>query len=313
MQNFQSEQQTQTLACLERTAPLPASIRPQLAVQAATPPTGAGWLHEVKFDGFRTLAFVELGRVRLVTRGGHDWTHRYASVARALRELPCRAAVLDGEMTAPGPDGHTRLDAMQKALSEGNDGALRYYAFDLLHLDGQDMSSQPLSARKAALEACVARARSDHVALSRTSSDGVELFSRVCDLGLEGIVSKREDSPYVQSRSASWMKVKRGETGAFRVAGFLSNRQGQVSSAILAELRDGAVSYSCRAIVSADRRALYDCLTRRERPHPAIAGAPRIAGARWIAPELTADVYFHGRNARGTPRAPVMRGLLEPA
>src|SRR5215831_5822424 len=111
--------------------PMPAKWKPQLAVLAETPPKGEGWLHEIKYDGYRTLVFFEAGKVRLITRNGLDWTHRYGALAKAFAKLPCKSAILDGEVVVQDPRGVTSLDLLERALSEGDSHVMTYFAFDL--------------------------------------------------------------------------------------------------------------------------------------------------------------------------------------
>jgi bifunctional non-homologous end joining protein LigD len=285
----------------------PPSWRPQLAVQATAPPAGDGWLHEVKFDGYRTLAFGNRGQVRLVTRRGLDWTHRYGPLANVLAGLPCDTAILDGEVAVPGDDGVTSLDYLQRALLEGRTDQLAYYAFDLPYLNGEDLSPRPLAERQAALRDLLNVGPGGPTALrySAPSRDGEALFDWACRTGAEGIVSKRADAPYVQARSASWVKVKREETNPFAVVGFLTNQPRCVSSLILAEARENGLTYSCRSSVGAQGRDLYGSLEAIQRATSPIA-VPPIKGACWVEPIRTASIRFHGRNARQTPRAPVL-------
>jgi ATP-dependent DNA ligase len=122
-------------------APLPAKFKPQLATPADAAPQGKGWIHEIKYDGYRTLVFFEAGKVRLITRNGHDWTHRYGALAKAFEKLPCRSAILDGEVVVQDARGVSTLDLLEQALSEGASHAMTYFAFDLVYLDGHDLSA----------------------------------------------------------------------------------------------------------------------------------------------------------------------------
>ena len=201
-------------------APMPARWKPQLAAQADAAPQGEGWLHEIKYDGYRTLGFIENGTVRLITRNGHDWTHRYGSLAKGFAKLPCKNAILDGEVVVQDPRGISSLNLLEAALEGGGDGsAFTYFAFDLPYLDGYDLSAAKLLDRKAALAGLVDPVidekspiqLSDHI-----EGDGAALFAQASRLGLEGIVSKKADARYVQTRSTSWVKVKRVDVGDLR-------------------------------------------------------------------------------------------------
>ena len=297
-------------------APMPAKWKPQLAATADTPPRGPGWIHEIKYDGYRTLVFFDGGQVRLITRNGHDWTNRYSALAKAFQKLPCKSAILDGEVVVQDARGVTALDLLERALSEGDSHAMTYFAFDLVHLDGHDLSAVPLTARKRALEGLIGPLMdakspiqfSDHI-----EGDGEPLFAQASRMGLEGIVSKKADARYVQARSQSWVKVKRVEVGSFVVIGFLANMPKAASSLIVAEERGGELVYACRVgsgIGDAKARELYKVLSTATRDTP-IVPVPKTPGAVWVEPRWTAEVGYRSRSAIDSPRAPVLMGFAE--
>jgi DNA ligase D len=292
-------------------APMPAKWRPQLATPAEGPPKTPGWIHEIKYDGYRTLIFIENGAVRLITRNGHDWTARYGSLAKPFAKLACANAIIDGEVVVQDARGVTSLDLLERALADGDTNAFTYFAFDLPFLDGCDLSAAHLIDRKQALAGLIAPLIDDRspVQISEhIDGDGEALFAQASRLGLEGIVSKKADARYVQARSASWLKVKRVEIGAFVVIGFLSNMPKAASSLILAEERDGELVYACRAgsgISDAKARELYAAFAGDLRPTPAIT-VPRTPGAQWIEPNWTAEIGYRSRSAGDAPRAPVL-------
>lgn len=292
-------------------APMPSRWRPQLAAEAGAAPKGKGWVHEIKYDGYRTLVFVENGKARLVTRNGHDWTARYGALAKVFEKLKCKTAVLDGEVVVQDPRGVTSLDLLEHALAEGQSHAFTYFAFDLPYLDGYDLSAARLIDRKQALlglvDPLVGGASplqfSEHV-----EGDGGALFVQASRMGIEGIVSKRADARYVQARSSSWVKVKRVEVGDFVVIGFLSNMPRSASSLILAEERDGELVYACRVgsgISDVTARELYAALSKAERETP-VTASPRTAGAHWVEPLWSAEIGYRSRSTRNAPRAPVL-------
>ena len=135
-----------------RRGPLPDEVRPQLATPAARVPDGEEWLHEIKFDGYRTIVRLERGEARLITRSGLDWTDRYGHLAKAFAALPCKQALIDGEVVVQDERGIASFAALQDALSEGRTHELTFFAFDLLHLDGYDLTATPLIERKRVLE-----------------------------------------------------------------------------------------------------------------------------------------------------------------
>jgi DNA ligase D len=296
-----------------KAAPFPARFKPQLATPATTVPHGAGWIYEIKYDGYRTLVFFEAGKVRLVTRNGHDWTDRYGVLAKAFERLDCKSAILDGEVVVQDPRGVTSIDLLERALSERATHAFTYFAFDLCHLDGYDLTGCKLSDRKAALDGLIGPlidARSPVQISEHIEGDGDLLLAQASRMGLEGVVSKKADSRYVQMRSASWVKVKRVEIGDFTVVGFLSNMPKAASSLLLAEEREGELVYAGRVgsgIGDARARELYAALAPFERDAPVVA-VPKTPGARWVAPEITAEVGYRVRSVQLAPREPVLMG-----
>jgi DNA ligase D len=294
-------------------APMPAKWRPQLATAADMAPRGKGWVHEIKHDGYRTLVFFEAGQARLITRNGHDWTYRYGALARALEALPCKSAILDGEVVVQDPRGVTSLDLLEKALSEGDSHAMTYFAFDLVYLDGYDLSNVKLIDRKAALAGLISPlidARSPIQFSEHVEGDGQALFAEASRMGLEGIVSKRADARYLQGRSTSWVKVKKVEVGAFIVIGFISNMPRAATSLILAEERDGELVYASRVgsgIGDGKARELYDALSKRRRDAP-VTPVPKTPGANWVEPAWTVELGYRSRSAQDAPRAPVFLG-----
>lgn len=295
-------------------APFPQRIAPQLAVLAQSPPAQAGWVHEIKYDGYRMLAHIADGAVVLRSRNGLDWTHRCRALARALAALPCASAVLDGEVAVQDAQGVTRLDLLERALADGRDGALVFFAFDLVFLNGWDLSGAALCDRKAALRALLAPALgpkspvqySDHV-----EGDGAALFAHASRLGLEGVVSKRADARYVQARAPSWVKVKRVETALLPVIGFTTNAPKAVAALILAEEREDGLAYCCRAgsgISDAKAEELYELLRADLRAAPVVA-VPKTPKAHWVEPHWLAEIGYRGRSAAHTPRAPTFLRL----
>jgi bifunctional non-homologous end joining protein LigD len=186
---------------------LPAGfIAPCLPTSAPQPPSGDGWLHEIKHDGFRVIARKEGKRVMLYSRPGNDLTHRFPLIVEALAELRSRSCIIDGEAVACGDDGVASFDRIRY---RHHDADVFLYAFDLIELDGDDLRRDPLAVRKATLASLLARAApglrlNEHL----DEEDGPLVFQHACKLGLEGIVSKRRNSPYRSGRSLDWIKSK---------------------------------------------------------------------------------------------------------
>jgi bifunctional non-homologous end joining protein LigD len=183
----------------------------ELATLVDAPPAGDQWLHEIKFDGYRLLAFLADDEVRLRTRNGNDCTRKFPSLYASVAKLKAKSAVLDMEAVVLDSAGKSSFQAMQQALGEsGNRQSIQGYVFDLLYLDGKDIARQPLTARKKALEVLLKKSisanylhYSDHV-----GGHGADMIAKSCSMGLEGIVSKLANSPYHPGRQGSWLKAK---------------------------------------------------------------------------------------------------------
>ncbi len=170
-------------------------IAPSLPTLVNTPPEGAAWLHEVKHDGFRTMLLIDRGQVRAYTRNGFDWTDRYRSVVRPAAALPCRTAILDGEIVVQDKRGASDFEALQAALSSRR-GELLFYAFDLLHLNGKDIQERPVIERRATLKTLLSEDATSRLQFSdEFVGDGAALFRACAEHRLEGIVSKLTSSP----------------------------------------------------------------------------------------------------------------------
>jgi ATP-dependent DNA ligase len=178
------------------TAALPQWIRPQLTQLVDAAPDGDQWLHEIKFDGYRMHARLDRGAVKLLTRTGLDWTHKYPAIATAVSALGARQAYLDGELCGVGPDGITSFSMIQLASDSGNAGALVFFLFDLLYVDGEDLMARPLIERKTRLAALLSNVPSSLHYCDHQIGRGREFHKQACAMSLEGIVSKRADAPY---------------------------------------------------------------------------------------------------------------------
>ena len=297
-------------------APMPGELPPQLASSADVPPAGDGWLHEIKFDGYRTIARVNAGDVQLITRSGIDWTRRYGDLPRAFAALPAKSAIIDGEIVVLDDKGISRFAGLQDALSSGPGNRLVFYAFDLLYLDGIDLRGVELEKRKAVLAQLLAGHLtgtsaiqfSDHVAGS-----GAELYEHASELGLEGIVSKRADAKYVSGRSTTWVKAKARMTGEFVIAGYTASKvAGGLGALIVAQWVEGELVYRGKVGTGFDVGTMADLLSRLERLRD--GGVALDRGAKdviWVKPVLTAKIHYANLTTDGSLRHAVFKGLRE--
>jgi bifunctional non-homologous end joining protein LigD len=296
------------------TAAFPAPIAPQLAGTMQTPPKDENWLHEIKLDGYRTMAYIEDGKARLLTRASLDWSHRYGDLPAAFSRLDVKSAVIDGEIVVLDDKGISHFSLLQEALSAGAGERLVFFAFDLLYLDGWDLRGVRLDERKALLAQLMAGDTtgalhySDHIA-----GDPTALLANAIDLGLEGIISKKAAAPYQSKRSESWVKIKAPKAESFVIAGFIrSVATGGLASLALAEWVDGELVYRGKVGTGFDADDLSTLLVRLEtmRSDDApLAGAPR--DVVWVTPVLTANIVYANRTREGLLRHAVFKGLRE--
>ncbi len=296
----------------------PEFLPPQLALEATRPPNDAGWLHELKLDGYRIQARKDGQQVKLLTRKGLDWTHRMRTVAAAAARLPVESATLDGEVVVLGEDGTTSFADLQAAFQEGAERDLTYFCFDLLHLNGRDTRGLPLRRRKELLAEVLAGG-DEVVRLSEhIETGGEEMFHKACELHAEGIVSKRAGAKYVAGRGGDWVKSKCLREQEFVIGGYTFSSEGEdrVGSLLLGYYRDGELMYAGRTgtgFTQKTRRELRKRLGAMEITAAPFARMPTDArrDARWVQPKLVAQVRFATWTADDLVRQAAFLGLRE--
>lgn len=305
--------------------PLDRRLVPMLATSAEAPFDSPAFSYEPKWDGVRTLAFVDGGVVRLQTRNLLDCTSQYPE-AHGIAEALTGAyqAIVDGEIVALDEQGVPSFQRLQPRMHVQDESAVkrlrrstpvRYHVFDLLWVDGKDLSREPLRERQRLLEAAVtpmgAIARSEPFV-----GTGKALFEAVRERGLEGIVAKRLDSPYTYGRSPSWIKIKSQRTLDCVIGGWTAGeggRQNTLGALLIGVYRDGKLTPVGHVGTGFDERTLRDLLTKlkeRESPTPPFHTVPRVnRPARWCLPELVCEVQYTELTHDGTLRHPTFRGL----
>lgn len=299
---------------------LPRFVEPCLATLQDKPPAGDAWLHEVKFDGYRLQARISAGKVKLLTRTGLDWTERFGErIANALAALPCKAALIDGEVVALGENGISSFSALQAALSEGKTANLFFFAFDLLHLDGANLQSEPLLARKEQLEELLKAADLDSPL--RYSEHFIEpgqtMLRHACRMGLEGVISKRAEAPYRSGRGRDWIKSKCTQRQEFVIAGYVPSKaaRNQLGSLVLGYHEDGELKPAGRVGTGFTRssaaalKKTLDVIATKASPFRGEAGRER--GIVWVEPALVAEIAFGSWTASKTLRHSAFLGLRE--
>lgn len=300
--------------------PWPGFVPPALARLKPSPPAGAGWVHEIKFDGYRLQARIRGGKVTLLTRSGQDWTGRFGeAVPAALAALPVRDAILDGELVVEGAGGASDFGNLQADLSAGRSDRFLYYLFDALYLEDADLRKRPLHERKARLASLLDGA-GDPLRLSEPfEADGEVILRHACRLSLEGLVSKRQDAAYPSGRTGAWIKSKCAARQEFVVAGYMPSTVSRdlVGSLVLGTYQEGKLVHVGRVGTGFSRAVAESLATRLEaitRKTPPFAARPSADAARgvvWVTPKLVAEVEFRAWTAEGLLRHAAFRGLRE--
>jgi bifunctional non-homologous end joining protein LigD len=294
----------------------PPPFRPvQLASLVDTVPDGNRWLHEMKYDGYRLLLALGSGTARAYTRSGLDWSDKFAGLLDAALELNVGTALIDGEAVVLDADGRSSFQALQGAL-KGAPDRIDYFAFDLLELDGEDLTGLPLVERKARLRALIPdnheRLRfSDHII-----GKGEKLLGQFCAAGLEGVISKQVEGHYVGARSGGWLKTKCIRRQEFVVVGWTpSDKSRLFRSLILGVHEDGVLRYAGKVGTGFNTDEIFR-LMEMMKPlarKTATVKAPRaeVRGAHWIEPKLVAEIAYTEMTNEGTLRHPSYLGLRE--
>jgi bifunctional non-homologous end joining protein LigD len=287
----------------------------QLATLVDAVPPGNRWLHEMKYDGYRLLVAVGAGEARAYTRSGLDWTDRFAGIAEEAAKLGVRSALIDGEAVVMDANGRSSFQALQGAL-KGAPGTIDYFAFDLLELNGEDLTQLPLTERKAKLREILPddnpRLRySDHIV-----GNGEKLLAQFCAADLEGVISKRADARYVGSRSGGWLKTKCIKRQEFVVVGWTpSDKSRLFRSLILGVHEKGVLRYAGKVGTGFSTDEIFrlmETMKPLEQKEPPVK-APRaeVRGAHWLKPKLVAEIAYTEMTNEGTLRHPSYLGLRE--
>lgn len=300
-------------------AALPAKLEPQLATQAASLPKGDDWIVETKFDGYRLLTRIENGNVMLFTRGGHDWTSKLKSLAAELKGL---SAWLDGEIVVL-KDGLPDFSALQNAIDSASSGSIVYFLFDLIYLDGKDLRKVPLRTRRTLLAQLVGEP-SERIRISEDfAAPPAQIFKAACELGLEGLIFKRPDAPYVSARTQTWLKAKCSLRQEFVICGFINREDSprEVGSLLLAYHVDGQLRHAGNVGTGWDERTGRDLLKRLsalevsspsfapESVKPGRWSKRAPGGEHWVQPVLVAEVAFADWTPEGRVRQAIFKGL----
>ena len=298
----------------------------QLATLVDEAPAGNKWVHEVKFDGYRLLGFVVGGEARLRTRNGNDWTGSFPAIATALKNLKAAEVVLDMEAVILDAEGKSGFQALQEALGEGGrPERIVAYVFDLLHLDGERLTKQPLTERKKKLEALLKRSKpgkslrySEHLAV-----EGAAMHAQACANGLEGLISKLAEAPYVTGRQKAWLKVKCALRQEFIIIGYSAAKTGNraLGALYLGYRKEDALSYAGKVGTGFSMNGAHDLVKRFDKipaAKPVLTraetkgvGAGEWSAVHWVQPIMLCEVAFTEWTGDGRIRHPSFQGLRQ--
>ena len=296
-------------AAIGTKAPYPGFIEPALASSIGKAPSGERWIHEIKFDGYRVQVHLANEAIKIFTRRGHDWTHRFKKIANDAWHISAGSAIIDGEVVAPAADGTTDFSVLQNEL-KGRSTAIVMIAFDLLYLNGYDLRKLPLIERKSLLKKLV-----DKTEIQFSESfevDGREMLKHACKTGLEGVVSKVRDSRYTSGRTNDWVKVTCAQRETLPIAGFALKENRFDGLYIGRQEGDeliyaGKVDHGFDKVSTKDLQARLKPLIRKTQPY-----TKKIAHRGvWVEPSLLAEIEYRAKSAAGKVRHPFFKGIRE--
>lgn len=304
-----------------RQAPMPETMKPQLASLVDEAPSSGNWLYEIKFDGYRILARIEQGKVTLLTRDGKDWTARLPQQAEALVALGASGidtAWLDGEIVVLDEHGVPSFQLLQRAFDQKRDASIIFYLFDVPYLNGIDLRNTPLVERRAMLEKLLAGVPGDALRYSAPMQEAPhKLLDSACRMSMEGLIGKLAESPYVGKRSDTWIKLKCRRRQEFVIGGYTEPQGSRkfFGALLLGVYDDGKLRYAGRVGTGFDRALLHSIhqqlkpLQQDRSPFAQLPAGVKRSGTHWVKPQLVAEVSFSEWTEDHMLRQAVFHGL----
>ena len=302
-------------------AALPDLIKPELATLVEKAPDGE-WSYEIKFDGYRIMARIDHGEVKLFTRNGHDWTQKLPKQAEALASLQLESAWLDGEMVVANEQGVPDFQALQNAFDTGRSGNVLYCVFDMPYLNGVDLREVPVEERRVALATVLKPNENPLLRFSDAFAEEPDaLLNSACQMQMEGLIGKRLGSPYVSRRSSDWIKLKCKHRQEFVVVGYTDPKGARNAfGALLLGLHDrdsGELRYAGKVGTGFNETTLesiYEQLKPLQTKKPSVVNPPSgfdAKGVHWLKPVLLAEIAFAEMTKEGSVRHAVFHGLRD--
>ena len=304
---------------------LPPGLAPQLATLAASVAPGVSWIVENKFDGYRLLARVDGKKIQLFTRNGHDWTAKLQNVAEAVAALGISSGWLDGEIVVMNSHGVPDFNALQNSIDNAKTRDVLYFVFDLPFHDGKDLRSVPLVARRQRLRSLCGEGAGQTVRFSQAFDVApAQMLAAACRLGMEGVIAKRADAPYVSARTDTWLKLKCGHRQEFVVIGYTerAGARGEVGGLLLGYHGDDGALRSAGSVGtgwdSKTGQELHAALVKLKVSAPTVDAATvapgrwsrRVAGSeQWVKPQMVVEVAFGEWTPDGNVRHAVFKGV----
>lgn len=293
--------------------PTPPLLEPQLCTSSRHVPNGDGWLHEIKFDGWRLLCRKEGSSVRLITRGGHDLAAKLPSIQKAIQDLPEESLWLDGELVYLDENGAADFWALHEAVRSGSQKRVFYHVWDMMWNGTADLAMVPLIERKAALREVLRKPAAAIRYTDHFTGGSERFFQAVSDMDLEGIVSKREQSRYYAGqRTRDWRKVKAWRTYSFVVGGLQLNPKGRLEALLVGTEDGSSLRYEGRVEFGLSRlteemRPRFESLISKALP---FSGEWSSRNRTWLRPEMMIEVQaLPKRNGHALRHATLQRVL----
>ncbi|MBY3268381.1 ATP-dependent DNA ligase [Rhizobium laguerreae] len=301
--------------------PMPDRIEPCLALLKARPPKGDDWVYEIKWDGYRLAIHIEPTGIRILTRSGLDWTHRFPAIKQAAMWLPVGTAILDGEAVVLDEKGRSDFGLLQQSLGgrggkkKSNDAI--FMAFDLLYFDGHDLRKSELDVRRHLLEDLVPAGGQGDIRLSEEiEADGDQLLASACEHDLEGIIAKRRDAPYRSGRLGDWLKIKCVQSDSFVIVGYERSTAARagIGRLLLAARKGKKLVYVGGVGTGFNERNAYELREQLDRLTTSTpAAAVDRKGAIFVKPKLLAEIEYRAWTHDGKLRHASYKGLREAA